>query len=177
MKILLGPFKPTESLIVKCITMKQAGANQEGINNELYAEQAMVDQLFSKEVLNRINAQTQVVPLNYFNEFPDSVLKKIRSENNKTKIIHFVSFKKMAIAAAVLIITATGYLFSEKTVQNNEEIAIVNIEAITNEEIEHYVESNELFVEVDWESGIDNSNIQLELNYTPLNKDSNKLTN
>jgi hypothetical protein len=157
--------------------MKQAGANQEGINNELYAEQAMLEQLFSKAALKSMDAKIQEVPLNYFNEFPDSVLKKIRSENNKTKIIHFVAFKKMAIAAAVLIITATGYLFSDKTVQNNEEIAIVNIEAITNEEIEHYVESNELFVEVDWESGIDNSNIQLELNYTPLNKDSNKLTN
>ena len=120
MKILSGPFKPTESLIVKSIPMKQDVVDQEGEYNELFAEQAMVEQLFSKEALNSLDAKTQDVPLNYFNEFPDSVLKKIRTENNKTKIIHFATFKKIAIAAAVLIITATGYIFSEKIVPNKK---------------------------------------------------------
>jgi hypothetical protein len=100
-------------------------------------------------------------------------LQAIRAEKNKTKIIHFTAFRKIAIAAAVLLITATGYIFSDKILQNKNEIVIVVIEEIPNEEIQKYIESNEVFVEVDWQSEIDNASTDLELNYIPFNNDTN----
>ena len=150
---------------------------QEEIDIELLSDKAFIEALVSKEALNKMDAKVQEVPSNYFNEFPNAVLQTIRAEKNKTKIIRFTAFKKIAIAAAVLLITATGYIFSDKIIQNKNETAIVNIEEITDEEIEHYVESNELYVEADWQSDIENSSIELKSNYTPLNNDTNKLTN
>lgn len=150
---------------------------QEEIDIELLSDKAFIEALVSKEALNKMDAKVQEVPSNYFNEFPNAVLQTIRAEKNKTKIIRFTAFKKIAIAAAVLLITATGYIFSDKIIKNKNETAIVNIEEITDEEIEHYVESNELYVEADWQSDIENSSIELKSNYTPLNNDTNKLTN
>ena len=146
---------------------------QDDIDNELNSDKALTEALLGKEALNMLDAKTQHVPADYFNEFPNSVLKAIRSENSKTNIIHFGTFSKIAIAAAILLITATGYIFSDKILTNNNEIAIVNIEEITNEEIEKYVESNEFFVEVDWQSEIDNASTELESNYILLKNDTN----
>ncbi len=146
---------------------------QEDINIELISDKAIMEALVSKEALSSMDAKLQQVPPNYFDEFPTAVLEKIRSEKNKTKIIHFAAFRKIAIAAAVLLITATGYLFSDKILQNKNEIVIVAIEEIPNEEIQKYIESNEVFVEVDWQSEIDKASTDLELNYIPYNNDTN----
>jgi hypothetical protein len=146
---------------------------QEDINIELISDKAIMEALVSKEALSSMDAKLQQVPPNYFDEFPTAVLEKIRSEKNKTKIIHFAAFRKIAIAAAVLLITATGYLFSDKILQNKNEIVIVAIEEIPNEEIQKYIESNEVFVEVDWQSEIDKASTDLELNYIPFNNDTN----
>ena len=146
---------------------------QDDMHNELNSDKVLTEALLGKEALNMLDVKIQEVPADYFNEFPNSVLKAIRSENSKTKIIHFGTFSKIAIAAAILLITATGYIFSDKILTNNTEIAIVNIEEITNEEIEKYVESNEIFVEVDWQSEIDNASTELEANYISLNNDTN----
>ena len=145
----------------------------EDINIELISDKAIMEALVSKEALSSMDAKLQQVPPNYFDEFPTAVLEKIRSEKNKTKIIHFAAFRKIAIAAAVLLITATGYLFSDKILQNKNEIVIVAIEEIPNEEIQKYIESNEVFVEVDWQSEIDKASTDLELNYIPFNNDTN----
>lgn len=150
---------------------------QEDIDIELLSDKATIEALLSKEALNNMDAKVQEVPSNYFNEFPNTVLQAIRAEKNKTKIIHFTAFKKIAIAAAVLLITATGYIFSDKILQNKNEIATVNIEEITSEEIESYVELNQLYAEADWQSEIDNTSPELELNYISSNNDTNKLTN
>jgi hypothetical protein len=146
---------------------------QEDIDIELISDKAFIEALVSKEALNNMDAKVQEVPSNYFNEFPTAVLEKIRSEKNETKIIHFTAFRKIAIAAAVLLITTTGYIFSDKILQNKNEIVIVVIEEIPNEEIQKYIESNEVFVEVDWQSEIDNASTDLELNYIPFNNDTN----
>ena len=146
---------------------------QEDINIELISDKAIMEALVSKEALSSMDAKLQQVPPNYFDEFPTAVLEKIRSEKNKTKIIHFAAFRKIAIAAAVLLITATGYLFSDKILQNKNEIVIVAIEEIPNEEIQKYIESNEVFVEVDWQNEIDKASTDLELNYIPYNNDTN----
>jgi ActR/RegA family two-component response regulator len=146
---------------------------QEDINIELISDKAIMEALVSKEALSSMDAKLQQVPPNYFDEFPTAVLEKIRSEKNKTKIIHFAAFRKIAIAAAVLLITATGYLFSDKILQNKNEIVIVAIEEIPNEEIQKYIESNEVFVEVDWQNEIDKASTDLELNYIPFNNDTN----
>lgn len=150
---------------------------QEAIDIELLSDKALIEALVSKEALNSMDSELQEIPPNYFDEFPNAVLQVIRAKKNKTKIIHFANFRKIAIAAAVLLIIATGYLFSNNILQNKNEIAIVNIEEITSEEIETYVESNNFFVEVDWQDEIDNSSTELEPKYTPLNNDTNKLTN
>ena len=39
--------------------------------------------------------------------------------------------------------------------------------------IQKYIESNEVFVEVDWQSEIDKASTDLELNYIPFNNDTN----
>ena len=147
------------------------------LDNELNSDKALAEALLGKEALNMLDAKIQEVPNDYFNEFPNSVLRAIRSENSKTKIIHIGTISKIAIAAAILLITATGYIFSDKILTNKNEIATVNIEEITNEEIEKYVESNEFFVEVDWQSEVDNASTEFESNYTPLNNDTNQLNN
>jgi hypothetical protein len=146
---------------------------QEDIDIDLLSDKALMEALVSKEALSSMDAKLQQVPPNYFNEFPTAVLGKIRSGKNKTKIIHFAAFRKIAIAAAVLLITATGYLFSDKILENKNEIVIVTIEEIPNEEIQKYIESNEVFVEVDWQGEMDNASADLELNYKPLNNDTN----
>lgn len=146
---------------------------QEDITNELNSDKALTEALLGKEALNMLDAKIQEVPTDYFNEFPDSVIQAIRSENSKTKIIHFSTFSKIAVAAAILLITATGYIFSDKILTNNNEIAIVNIEEITNVEIEKYVESNEFYAEVDWQNEIDNASTELESNYILLKNDTN----
>ena len=146
---------------------------QEDITNELNSDKALIEALLGKEALNMLEIKMQEVPADYFNEFPNSVLKAIRSENSETKIIRFSAFYKIAIAATILLITATGYIFSDKILTNNNEIAIVNIEEITNEEIEKYVESNEFYVEVDWQNEIDNTSTELESNYILLKNDTN----
>lgn len=150
---------------------------QDDIDNELYSDKALTEALVGKEALKMLDAKIQEVPDHYFNEFPNTVLKAIHSEDSKTKIIQFGVFSKIAITATLLLIAATGYIYYEKILPKASEIASVNIQELTSEVIENYIESNEFFVEVDWQSEIDKSSAELEEQHIPLNKDTNQLNN
>ena len=150
---------------------------QKESNTELINDQALVESLIGLEALNTLNNSIKEVPDNYFEVFPESMINTIRAKNNTAKIIRINSFKHIAIAAALLLISATGYIFYEKVLPNNPIQSMVQIQEITNEEIENYLESNEWFVEVDWQSEMDDSNDELASNYMLTNNDTNKLNN
>lgn len=157
--------------------MKQVGVDQDSINKEIIAEKAIVEQLLSKEALNALDKKSQLVPDNYFNEFPTSVMEAIRNENKKARLVRITYFRKLAIAAAFLLTAATGYIFYEKSFDNNNEPTIVKIQELSNEEIENYVESNDLFVEAYWQTEINNTSAELESNTISINDDTNNLIN
>lgn len=150
---------------------------QKESNTELINDQALVETLIGLEALNTLNNSIKEVPDNYFETFPESMINTIRAKNNQAKIIRINSFKRIAVAAAILLITATGYIFYDKVLPNSPVQSMVQIQEITNEEIENYLETNEWFVEVDWQSEMDDSNDELASNYILTNNDTNKLNN
>ena len=150
---------------------------QKESNTELINDQALVETLIGLEALNTLNHSIKEVPDNYFETFPESMINTIRAKNNQAKIIRINSFKRIAVAAAILLITATGYIFYDKVLPNSPVQSMVQIQEITNEEIENYLETNEWFVEVDWQSEMDDSNEELASNYILTNNDTNKLNN
>ena len=150
---------------------------QKKSDTELIHDQALVESITGLEALNTLNNRLKKVPDNYFEVFPESIINTIRAKNNQGKIIQINLFKRIAIAAALLLITATSYIFYEKVSQNSPLQSMVQIQEITNEEIENYLETNEWYVEADWQSEIDDSNDELIYSYILTNNDTNKLNN
>ena len=145
-------------------------------NTELREDSALVENLFSKEAIDAFEQSIQSVPSDYFENFPEQVLTNIRKNNKKAKIVKLLPFFRVSIAASVLFITATTYLFyNNRPVEKT--IAAVTIQAVSNEEIEAYVYSNELIAEVDWQVELNKVGLDAEQPFSLLNNDSNKLNN
>ena len=145
-------------------------------NTELIEDSALVENLFSKEELSAFEQRAQTVPSGYFEKFTEQVLNTIRDNNKKAKVIKLLPFFRVAIAASILFIAATAYLFyNNRPVEKT--MVTISIQDVSNEEIEAYVYSNELIAEIDLQDELNKAGLYVEQPSSSLNTDSNKLNN
>jgi len=129
---------------------------QNHLHNELENDQKLAEQLFSKESLSQFNESKVEAPHFYFENFSARVLNKIDQSNpSKAKIFTLSRFSKYAVAATLLLAVATTFNFTNNSLRpetSDTKVADINIQEISNEEIESYVNDNESIAEVDWQS-------------------------
>ena len=133
-------------------------------NIEVQADKIIVEDILSKEDLTHYNLSQLEVPTGYFESFPEKVLGQINAskKNNKSKI-HFIhGFGKLAIAAALLFVIASTFIFINDRTKSNTELATINLVDVPNEEIESYINSNEFIAEIDWQTEINKVSDNIE---------------
>jgi len=139
----------------------------------LREDKALVEALFSKESLMQFNENQQQSNDSFFEQQQASILKAIGQQ--KARIIIFGKYGKIAVAASILAIIATSYLYIQASKQSTATVEYVKIEEIPSEEIENYVNANELIAEIDWSTEIDEAAEMFD--ETTININSNKNTN
>jgi magnesium-transporting ATPase (P-type) len=149
---------------------------QETTHKELAQDQAQVESLFSKEALTAFDLSLQSTPADYFDTFPTTTLQKIKQGSSK-KIFRLSTFSKIAIAASVLTIAITTALWYPKNIHTQTETAAVQMEEISNEELETYVSTNEVIAEVDWQAEMNKTNAEFMEPAAFIIDDSNKTKN
>ena len=141
----------------------------------LSEDKDLANALFGKEALANFEANNKLVEADYFDQQVAIILKA--TKNKKAPVFKMGNFSKLAIAASLLTMVATTYLYLQKNKESQTVPAYVKIEEIPDAEIENYLNSNEELAEIDWQTQINNEaeNLEtLDLNL-PANKDSNKL--
>ena len=140
---------------------------QNHLHNELENDQKLAEQLFSKESLSQFNESKMEAPHFYFENFSARILNKIdNAHQGKAKIFTLFKFSKYAVAATLLLAVATTFIITNKNLQTpitDTKIADINIQEISNEEIEAYVNENESIAEVDWQSELSKYSNQVDL--------------
>ena len=139
----------------------------------LKEDKALVEALFSKESLMQFNENQQQSNDSFFEQQQASILNAIGQQ--KARIIIFGKYGKIAVAASILAIIATSYLYIQASKQSTATVEYVKIEEIPSEEIENYVNANELIAEIDWSTEIDEAAEIFD--ETTININSNKDTN
>jgi len=139
----------------------------------LREDKALVEALFSKESLMQFNENQQQSNDSFFEQQQASILNAIGQQ--KARIIIFGKYGKIAVAASILAIIATSYLYIQASKQSTATVEYVKIEEIPSEEIENYVNANELIAEIDWSTEIDEAAEIFD--ETIININSNKDTN
>ena len=139
----------------------------------LREDKALVEALFSKESLMQFNENQQQSNDSFFEQQQASILNAIGQQ--KARIIIFGKYGKIAVAASILAIIATSYLYIQASKQSTVTVEYVKIEEIPSEEIENYVNANELIAEIDWSTEIDEAAEIFD--ETTININSNKDTN
>jgi hypothetical protein len=139
----------------------------------LREDKALVEALFSKESLMQFNENQQQSNDSFFEQQQASILNAIGQQ--KARIIIFGKYGKIAVAASILAIIATSYLYIQASKQSTATVEYVKIEEIPSEEIENYVNANELIAEIDWSTEIDEAAEMFD--ETTININSNKDTN
>ena len=139
----------------------------------LREDKALVEALFSKESLMQFNENQQQSNDSFFEQQQASILNAIGQQ--KARIIMFGKYGKIAVAASILAIIATSYLYIQASKQSTATVEYVKIEEIPSEEIENYVNANELIAEIDWSTEIDEAAEIFD--ETTININSNKDTN
>ena len=129
---------------------------QNHLHNELENDQKLAEQLFSKESLSQFNESKVEAPHFYFENFSARVLNKIDKANQgKAKMFTLSRFSQYAVAATLLLAVATTFIITNNSLRpetTDVKVADINIQEISNEEIEAYVNDNESLAEVDWQS-------------------------
>jgi hypothetical protein len=143
------------------------------IDISLREDKALVEALFSKESLMQFNENQQQSNDSFFEQQQASILNAIGQQ--KARIIIFGKYGKIAVAASILAIIATSYLYIQASKQSTATVEYVKIEEIPSEEIENYVNANELIAEIDWSTEIDEAAEIFD--ETTININSNKDTN
>jgi hypothetical protein len=123
-----------------------------------------------EEALKSFDSKTKQVPVGYFDQFEMNLMQQIKVEEQapqKARIVNlFLNQKKYLVAASLLFAIATGYLFFNKAENTNDAIAkveTIDIETLSDELIEAYVNYNELVAEVEWNSAIEATGNNLTL--------------
>ncbi len=135
--------------------------------DSLEQDQQWVESIVKKDHLNRFNLTNTDAPFNYFETFPDQIMKRIQLEKNKTtnssavKIFFINHYAKMAVAASFIILIVGAYMFNNTTMKM-EPLTTVSIQEIPNEEMTNYVTNNEAIAELDFDLIIKKENSSLE---------------
>ena len=135
--------------------------------DSLNQDQAWVESIIKKDHLNRFNLTNTDAPFNYFESFPDQIMKRIQSEKNNTtntssvKIFFINHYAKMAVAASFIILIIGAYIFNNTTMKK-ETLTTVSIQEIPNEEMTNYVINNEAIAELDFDLIIKKENASLK---------------
>jgi len=115
-----------------------------------------------EEALKSFDSKTKQVPAGYFDQFEMNLMQQIKVEEQapqKARIVNlFLNQKKYLVAASLLFAIVTGSLFINTAEKTNDAIAkveTIDIETLSDELIEAYVNNNELVAEVEWNSAIE----------------------
>jgi hypothetical protein len=115
-----------------------------------------------EEALKSFDSKTKQVPVGYFDQFEMNLMQQIKVEEQapqKARIVNlFLNQKKYLVAASLLFAIVTGSLFINTAEKTNDAIAkveTIDIETLSDELIEAYVNNNELVAEVEWNSAIE----------------------
>jgi predicted house-cleaning NTP pyrophosphatase (Maf/HAM1 superfamily) len=136
--------------------MKQISQMMEMENNfkenNLEQDKALVEALFGKETLMDFDENQMQSSDTFFQKQQAAILKAVGKP--KSKIILLSNWSKLAVAASFMAIVVTSYLIIQRNTQTESVTEFVKIEEIPSEEIEHYVNNNEMIAEIDWSSEI-----------------------
>ena len=115
-----------------------------------------------EEALKSFDSKTKQVPVGYFDQFEMNLMQQIKVEEQapqKARIVNlFLNQKKYLVAASLLFAIVTGSLFINTAEKTNDAIAkveTIDIETLSDELIEAYVNNNKLVAEVEWNSAIE----------------------
>ena len=132
----------------------------------LQQDQQWVESIVKKDQLNSFNLTNTDAPFNYFESFPEKIITRIQSEQNKPKnstlkIIFLNPYAKLAVASTFILILGGTYLYNTPSTKKavSEQISL---QEIPNEEIINYVNNNEAIAEVDLDLVINKENASLE---------------
>jgi len=139
---------------------------QKKIDTTLENDKLMVERLFSKSALDNYEKSTSNVPASYFEAFPEKLQQRIA--NNKPKVFFLTPIGKMAIAAMLILVVASTFIFLNTSMDNNVTTSSITMQDISNDEIEAYVDANEWIADIDWQSDVYKNDGEL----AQLNKDS-----
>jgi predicted house-cleaning NTP pyrophosphatase (Maf/HAM1 superfamily) len=120
--------------------------------NNLEQDKALVEALFGKETLMDFDENQMQSSDTFFQKQQAAILKAVGKP--KSKIILLSNWSKLAVAASFMAIVVTSYLIIQRNTQTESVTEFVKIEEIPSEEIEHYVNNNEMIAEIDWSSEI-----------------------
>ena len=123
---------------------------QKNIDKALEDDKLLVEQLFSKEALANYDRTASDVPSSYFEAFPEKLQQRIA--NNKPKLFFLTPLGKMAIAAVLLVIVSSTFIFLNNSVSKKSIMVSISMQDISNDEIEAYIDANEWMAEIDWQS-------------------------
>ena len=145
--------------------------------NTLQQDKALIEGLFSKEALMQFEENQMQSSATFFENQQAAILKAVVKK--KAAIYMIGQWGKIAIAASILAMVATAYIFMKEDPQTGNAVEYVKIEEIPSDEIENYVNNNELIAEIDWSSEINEEaeifeDASLDNN---TNKDTNKTNN
>ena len=124
-----------------------------------------------EEALKSFETKTKQVPAGYFDQFELDIMQKINAAEQAPKrapiVVLFLDHKKYLVAASLIFAIATGVLFFNTGEKNNTAMAkveMIEIETLTDELIEAYVNNNELVAEVEWNTAIETEAASLSNN-------------
>lgn len=149
--------------------------DQAGIGTSLEHDRAWAENFLNKESLSQFNLSTTNTPFNYFESFPDKLLSRIESEKRQkmeqknTKILFLPSFmqpmNKWAVAAAFIVVLGGSFIFLNNSVSKKiaDPIAStrINLQDLSSEELESYVDANEWIAEIDVQAQMQKENTRL----------------
>lgn len=140
---------------------------------ELQVDKLRTEALFNKAVLDQWDTSNKAVPHNYFNAFEANTLHTIQNIQPKAKIVSLSTWKRIAVAASFLAFITSTYWWMEKHASNNNSIAVLNIQQIPTEEIDAYIHANDWIADVDWQTELNNEEIDIPSLNTVFKNDSN----
>ena len=149
--------------------------NQDMIGNSLEQDRAWAESLLNKQSLSELNISITEAPIHYFESFPDKLMSRIEEEKREklekknAKIFFLPSFmqpmNRWAVAAAFIIVVGGSFIFLNNSVSKKIEASMVvnniNLQDISIEEIETYVDTNEWIAEIDVQAQMQKENAKL----------------
>jgi len=147
------------------------------LDNTLWEDKDLANALFHKAAFEQFEDHVKEVPANYFDHQTATILKAVKNKN--APIIKIGLYSKIAIAASILTILATSYLYFQTKKNIDPSPVFVKIEEIPTADLEAYVNSNEFFIETDLQNSINEETAILSKinNNNQPNLDSNNINN